>query len=140
MTKTTYGRNLQSAFACTCSALLLSMLGSGCMTQQPGTEDDPCATGEIVGVDADANNTFTELTATQCDFVIDGDTVEIDLIDRTVEGSNLPRVLFTLDLPNGIPLGTAIDLTRADDTQPEPAIYQEYLLGTDPAEGPFWTS
>lgn len=124
----------------------------------PGVQRMPCdgASVSIQGTD-DANNQFGDFTfeADQCDYTIREGTLQIDFLDRTVEGPVIPRVLLTLDMTierlGDIPLGTPIDLAREDPTLPKPAIYQDYVdpqrrdfrdfvddLG--PADGRFWTS
>lgn len=115
--------------------LLLSAV-AGC-PQDPGT----CATVMIERTSEDANNAFEMFEATQCDGRFVDGNFELDLVDRSVEDGNLPRVLFTLAVDaDEVPQDNAIDLARDNDTEPEPAIYQEWVNGTSPADGPFWTS
>lgn len=104
-------------------------------------ESGTCATVMIERTSQDANNTYEMFAATQCDGTFADGTFELDLVDRSVMQGNLPRVLFTLPVTGmEIPLDSPISLTRTNDTEPEPAIYQEWVDGTHPAQGPFWTS
>ncbi|MCG3136696.1 MAG: hypothetical protein HJJLKODD_00531 [Phycisphaerae bacterium] len=114
---------------------------SGCGDQTTQPLPFTCGTATIAATSADANNQFTQLETQQCDISLQGGVLTIDLLDREAGTTIVPRVLFTLEVGLAdIPDDETIDLARSDDLEPRPAIYMDYVLNSDPAEGNFWTS
>jgi hypothetical protein len=126
------------ALACVAISALTASL-AGCPGEVAGLCDGISIT--IAG-SADANSTFTAFTPTQCNVTLEGDMLTIDLLDRG--GDPNPRVLISVQVTDGALAEGSIDLTRANDTDLAPAVYQEFT-GEDPtdqslADGPFWSS
>lgn len=131
---------------------LLCLLGglTGCPEEGDDTLVGTCTPGTVTVTGTGANNASGNFSfdADQCDITTIDGMLEIDMLDRSVaEGSLVPRVLFTLAVTvedlQAIEGGDAvnIDLARADDTLPQPAIYQDLVDNdSDPADGNFWTS
>lgn len=126
--------------------------GSGLLgcTQDVSLGED-CAEFSIAS--EDANKTFSQVNGNQCDVTISANgagqfTLEIDILDRDT-GSINPRVLFTLTLDaEDFPVGQTFSLTRANDTDLPPGLYQEVdvQLASEAGSngttgiGPFWSS
>lgn len=121
------------------AGLLATMALAGCPDEGP--TDTTCATilVESTSTDPPPNITFTAAEANQCDVAFDAQgTLTIDMLDRSTGNTN-PRVLLTLrEVGSEIPLNTQITLSRTDNQQLSPAIYQEFDNTT--MQGPFWSS